>query len=185
MGNLLTPRRRDSYSQSGSARTPHSLHDPMPNQIGAWIKTERGVRRLMKEEVARGLGIPKGCKTELSHKSLQRTTSLFHWEYLFFLLQHLFSHPTHTPGKTTQGPKTGNHLSGATTTLDNDVFNWHPPNLSSGSPWHTLRLANLRWAADHYPEPDNIYWDAAQRLAVHRNNYNSEGPDPKRLQLSW
>ncbi|CAJ1960569.1 unnamed protein product [Cylindrotheca closterium] len=146
MGNLLTPPGlvpRNSYSQSGSAHTPHSLHDPMPNQIGAWIKTEKGVRRLMKEEVAQGLGIPKGCETELDQRP------------------------------------------GTTITLDNDVFNWHPPDLSLGSPWHTLRLANLPWAADHYPEPDNIYWDGIQRLAVHRNNYNSEGPDPKRLQLLW
>ncbi|CAJ1936816.1 unnamed protein product [Cylindrotheca closterium] len=133
MGNLLTPPGlipRKSYSQSGSTHTPHSLHDPMPNQIGAWIQTEKGVPRLLKEEVARGLGIPKGYEAEVSHKSLQRTSPLFHWEYISFSLQHLFNHPTATPTRTTQGPKTGNNLSRATTPLNNNVFDWHPPDLS-------------------------------------------------------
>jgi hypothetical protein len=38
---------------------PHALTDPMHGSVGAYIKTERGVRRVLPEETGRGLGIPK------------------------------------------------------------------------------------------------------------------------------
>jgi hypothetical protein len=87
MGNLLTPPglvRKSAYCQL-EIDSPMDTLDPMPSYPGAWIKTERGHRRLLMEETARGLGVPKEWQLDsdkLSGGTLQRTTSLFHWEFL-------------------------------------------------------------------------------------------------------
>jgi hypothetical protein len=54
----------------------------MPSHMGAWVETEKGIRRLMPEETSNGLGAPKEDRTTLLSSLLRCTTSLFHWEYL-------------------------------------------------------------------------------------------------------
>ncbi|CAJ1968834.1 unnamed protein product [Cylindrotheca closterium] len=188
MGNLLTPPGlvpRSSYSNNGTNHTPYSLHDPMPNQIGAYIRTEKGVRRLLKEEMARGLGIPKGPEMNLSKKSLQRTTSLFHWEYLSHSLQHLFPMPALESRPTPAEDGSSNESSSPAGPTTCKEFGWVPADLSPGGTWHQQRISNLRWASEHYPEPKDIFDDGLHRLAVHRQNYDQDGPSPKWLQLLW
>ena len=95
MGNLLVPPgliSRKAYLQRESLYTPKATIDPMPHQAGALIETANGVRRLKAEELARGLGISKGSEKGIGVKSLGRTTSVYHWEYMSFSLQHLDSH---------------------------------------------------------------------------------------------
>ena len=89
MSNLLIP---DGLLPRGVyARPPKLAHitearrEPMPSIPGAWISTERGVRRLLPEELAKGLGVPKDKikeRGEIIARSLRNTTSVFHWEYL-------------------------------------------------------------------------------------------------------
>jgi hypothetical protein len=38
---------------------PDSLTDSMPSNPGAWIRTPTGTRRLLNDELAKGLGAPK------------------------------------------------------------------------------------------------------------------------------
>lgn len=187
MSNLLTPPGlvpRRKYVQENHENTPLFSRDPMPHQAGAWIKTEKGTRRLMTEELARGLGIPKGAETKLSEASLHRTTSVYHWEYLSYSLQCFFGTQRSNADVTTKQEPDTIKLS-PTTPSDGQPFSWIPPDLTPGGTWHQQRITNLRRASAHHPDPEAVYHDGIQRLAIHRENYTEEGPDPKQLQLLW
>jgi hypothetical protein len=86
---------------------PDALTEPMPGSVGAYITTDWGIRRVLPEETGRGLGIPNEWKVEpkdMTKGLLDRTTSLFHWEYLFFTLfrsAHLAPQPMSIPDQLT------------------------------------------------------------------------------------
>jgi hypothetical protein len=93
MGNLIMPpgllRTRylppSDFDEVTRLTIPHAQIDPMPNKPGAVIRTEKGIRHLQDEELARGLGLPKSWKVppeRLNQSTLSATTSSFHWEYL-------------------------------------------------------------------------------------------------------
>ena len=87
MSNLLTPPGLVGSHKyvEGRRGDPIAIIHPMPSIMGAYIQTERGTRRLMPEETSRGLGVPKEWKIDpksITKGALERTTSLFHWEYL-------------------------------------------------------------------------------------------------------
>ncbi|CAJ1953804.1 unnamed protein product [Cylindrotheca closterium] len=124
MSNLLTPPglvSKRAYSQWRSPNTPKAFSDPMPHQIRAWIETEKGIRRLLKDELARGLGIPKGAEKGLSVHSLCQSTSLFHWEYLSYSMECLKDHGT--PGSD-HGPRptSTNEESASPITIETDYY---------------------------------------------------------------
>ena len=90
MSNLLTPPglihlRQRQYYQKVEGRVAESNSDPMPSTPGRWIRTEKGIRRLLPEEVGRGIGIPKEWSINpalLTSRHLIESTSVYHWEYL-------------------------------------------------------------------------------------------------------
>jgi hypothetical protein len=87
ISNLLTPPGlvpRSHYREPNGTE-PRTDRDPMPEQVGKWIITERGARRLLREEVAKGLSLPKEWElpaASLKGSMLEHTTSVYHWEYL-------------------------------------------------------------------------------------------------------
>jgi hypothetical protein len=54
----------------------------MPSTVGAWIRTEKGIRQVSLEETSWGLSLPKDTVVKVTAPLLEQTTSLFHWEYL-------------------------------------------------------------------------------------------------------
>jgi hypothetical protein len=87
MSNLLTP--------PGLGCFHHLGHPSLSDRPDA--RTEHdGVRCLSIDEVAQGLGVPKASDSGLSRRMLERTTSVFHWEYLSGSLQNLKRDP-HAP----------------------------------------------------------------------------------------
>jgi hypothetical protein len=67
MSNLLKPFGvpRNAYHHLSrhrpldpSCHIPDSVTSPMPSAVGAWISTPLGVRRLLPDELAKGLGVP-------------------------------------------------------------------------------------------------------------------------------
>jgi hypothetical protein len=78
----LVPR---SHYREPNGTEPRADQDPMPEQVGKWIITERGARRLLREEVAKGLGLTNEWElptASLKGSVLEHTTSVYHWEYL-------------------------------------------------------------------------------------------------------
>jgi hypothetical protein len=186
MGNLLTPPglvRKSAYCQL-EIDSPMDTLDPMPSYPGAWIKTERGHRRLLMEETARGLGVPKEWQLDsdkLSGGTLQRTTSLFHWEFL--AASFLPSIARHTPIAV---PATGDPTS-TDTEVDSPriPFDWRPPSLAEGDSWWLDRVAHAKAASQRFPNPEAVFAECLDILRIHRGNYNQDGPDPHQLQLIW
>jgi hypothetical protein len=185
MSNLLTPPGlvRATYRKEFIPDTYDSRTDPMPTQPGSWIRTDRGYRRLQLDEIGRGLGLLKVGSKTAAPGLLQQTTSVFHWEYLSELLTERHRGPMAAPkaGRTKQ-PSTA-----STTGPDTEraPFAWQPPDLSPEGKWYRQRLANLSEAIKECPDPKQAWQDGLAILRIHRGNYNTEGPKPKRLQVLW
>jgi hypothetical protein len=195
MSNLLTPPGlvpRNSYFK-GLKGMPDAATCPMPEQLGAFIQTEKGARRVTPEELTRGLGVPKSWKlpvATLTDGLLRRTTSVFHWEYLSeSLLRKAHSKTIETgPLPAFEDLRDRTQPSGDQTEghfVPTTPFSWTPPDLRPGQPWYEKRTANLAKAAATFSDPTSVIEEGLQALETHRNNYDSEGPAPKCLQLLW
>jgi hypothetical protein len=68
---------------------------------------------------------------------------------------------------------------------DQAPFSWRPPDLSPEGEWYRTCLANLKEAVKTCPNPHKAWIDGLRMLQIHQDNYNAEGPKPKRLQLLW
>ena len=187
MSNLLTPPGlvRASYVQ-GRTGDPIAHRDPMPSTMGAYIQTERGARRLLPEESSRGLGVPKEWRVEskrITKGLLERTTTLFHWEYLSSTL----SRPARPmPSQKGKAPALSwSELRNKTRPKPQVPFSWKPPDLKEGGAWFQKRMVNLRKAAESCDDPPSIIDEGIKAIEIHRQNYTEDGPDAKRLQLLW
>jgi hypothetical protein len=58
------------------------LTDPMPDSWHGWVRTKKGVRQLLPEEIGKGLGCTITDNLPTDANSYRSTTSVFHWEYL-------------------------------------------------------------------------------------------------------
>lgn len=192
MSNLLTPlgllpyRSRQEYGWSRD-RTQRPLPSwdtsPLPSRPDSWIETRDGRRRILDEEIGRGLGVPKSWKVDYARGNarddLNHTSSVFLWEYL------------------------GRCLTSTSNARDNSVnaqmdpvfriydttrvsaFAWAPPDLTEHGDWYRAAVRDLRTAAARYPDPSAVYTDGLQCLANHRRNYDATGSTPTTLQILW
>jgi hypothetical protein len=77
----------------------------MLGSTGAWIRTEKGIRRVTLEETARGLGLTKELNLDVTPSLIAHSTSVFHWEYLSAsLVRH---RPLCRPDRDTYHPHSG------------------------------------------------------------------------------
>ena len=158
----------------------------MPVQPGSFIRTDKGVRRLLHDELATGLGLAKAWQKEYPSGHLVRKTVALH---LFEYLTPLLLQPQ-VPTISSQLPEVGTMddvapISECESVGDYVVFQWRPPDLRPGSGWSAQCLRNLRQACDTYPDSDQLYTEGVQMLDHHRNNYDAEGPDLTKVQLLW
>jgi hypothetical protein len=184
MSNLLTPPGlvRTKHHPGPIAEAASAKLEPMPNQPGAWIQTERGFRRLQLDEVGRGLGLNKASSTTAVPGPLKRTTSVFHWEYLSEILTNRDAASMTAPTRTSVQDHTTRPSPAVPAP---PPFSWRPPDLSPEGAWYQQRLANLRAAVSTCPNPKKAWLDGLRMLRIHRSNYNADGPKPTRLQVLW
>ena len=185
MANLLTP---DGLLPRRRERPPTEAHvseadsDPMPARSGAWIRTDKRTRRVTKEELARGLGVPKEWELSPDGLDMDRTTSVFHWEFLGASFRREAAGeywPTVRLGVPVSGP------SDSPTGEEQQVFDWRPPDLSPGGRWHQERVRNLHRATSGHPDCERLRSEGMRMLETHRGNYDEHGPALKSLQLLW
>ena len=197
MSNLLQPSGlvpRKMFVREDELPPNTSIHQcdtaAMPDQPNAWIRTERGVRRLMGKEYARGLGLQlHQIPDKLDYGLLKRTTSLFHWEYMGRVLAS--SRSSQTTGARWKvdwdphtTPRTTRNAEGDSESCVDD-FVWKPPDLTPGGEWHTSRVKNLRAAASRYHNGPELIEQGLEALRIHRQNYTETHPEPKQLQVLW
>jgi hypothetical protein len=184
--NLLTPSgllrgRGTVYLDQAYHAAPNSATEPIPGKVGGLIRTDRGIRCLNLDETGRGLGLPKDCNTDLTEKTLCRTTSVYHWEYLSdsFLSKD-------NPGTGLDPTSQPSFPEDASSTPPKYApFKWKPPDLGEGGAWWQERVVSLRKAAATLDNPEETYANGLDILNVPQWNYTAEGPSPKRLQLIW
>ena len=198
MGNLLTPwglpprHVKKGHGARPGTTHPHSDKDPMPNCIGAIIDAPKGPRRLQADEVARGLGCPsKILKVgpPLSAATLRHTTSVFIWEALAQPIRGV-DLPPPLPVEVFEtwdalSPLSGDGFANRAQSTHTE-FEWAPPDLAEGSPWHQARVQNLRQACNRCGHrSDMLFQEGLEILRVHRGNCASTGASVKQLQLLW
>jgi hypothetical protein len=186
MSNCLwptgVPRSAYHISSSISVAVPHSDKDAMPARPGCPIVTLQGTRRLRNDELAKGLGTPKGWVAERypDGRVLTSTVSLHILEGLSpALLKESLQVPS-TPLELDSLP--------AQPPKPDPVpvpFVWKPPDLSHGSPWYRARVDDLLAACLCYKNPGPLMEEGLNALRLHRGNYDADGPSPTHLQLLW
>jgi hypothetical protein len=105
MSNCLRPRGvpwsayHSSPNQQDAARIPHADEDSMRARPGSFIQTDRGTRRLLHDELAKGLGAPKNWIGDRypDGRTLQPTVALHILENLSPLLQKEVLQPRSNP----------------------------------------------------------------------------------------
>jgi hypothetical protein len=159
---------------------PHCERDSMPAWPGSLIETARGTRKLMNDEIARGLGAPKSWLGDAYPKAgtVRRTPAVHLLEYL--------SHFLVTPEPREANPGVTKPLTSEALPQDDHIpFSWKPPDLGPTSAWTKQRVFNLIRASLEYVSPGRLIEKGLQNLRRHRTNYDSEGPKPTHLQLLW
>jgi hypothetical protein len=193
MSNLLRPvglvPRRTYWTRSPPDGVPIWNIDPMPDAVGRLIQDARGVRRLLGDELAKALGVPKewGDARNLRGGEVNHLTGTHIWEYLgrwLFATDH--DQPTTKVTAdyadflpdTPSGPA-GPRVFESTT----GQWSWTAPDLRAGSVWSLARVHSLFEACKGLP--DRCAWidRGLAALEVHRQNYGTKGP--QKLQILW
>ena len=157
----------------------------MPAAPGAFICTPSGTRRLLPEEVYRGLGGSDKQRLPPSLSLLSHSSSVFIFEALTQSILGLTQGPTPLTLTSPLAPPAA-LASGATPPpVAPEPFHWQPPDLSEGGPWFEERLRSLRAAAATYPDPALIEQEGLEMLRIHRGNYDRDGPAPTELRILW
>lgn len=202
MANLLRPSglvpkrcwqvKPDHKGKEERGAIPCAESEALPERPGSLIRTDRGIRRILNDEIAKGLGVPREwmAKDETnpypSEKLLNLTTAIFFFEYLAPLIYREYDQSTTTAPELIHPESTNASLTTPhSRTAIEHPFEWRPPDLSVGADWYERRVQNLRAAALTTEDPDLTIQEGLEALRKHRRNYTAEGPAPQELQLLW
>jgi hypothetical protein len=152
--------------------------------VGSIIATDRGIRRLLKEELAKAKGIPEEWlkQGKWMGRSIEQVTDLHIWTAVSTSLRcSTVNQPVSTTSASSAIPKA---QAGTDNFVTEEVWEWSPPDLSEGGEWHQARVANLRKAVAGLPDADVVYQEGLKALRVHKRNYEEDGIIHQ-LQLLW
>jgi hypothetical protein len=175
-------------------------HGLMPDRPHSWIRSERGIRRLQHQELAKGKGVPsdwmvgEGTSQPLREYSVKHSSCLHLWTTVLdavaawnrrrFENNHVSG--SHTPSTTSLPPAVGvqaDTFANAKAVHEIDPWTWDVPDLSEGSQWYQERLRNLQQAVTDLPDGEIHFINGLEALRIHRDNYSMHGP--KKLQILW
>ena len=152
-----------------------------------WVATERGVRRLQAEELAKAKGLPSEWRNKdapLSPKVVASATSLHSWVAVCDAIGD-WCCPEHALDEDTFSTASTADLTLSDT--EEEDCDWEAeydyPDLAPGGEWHSARDKSLKQAIRGCPDADKLLQDGLDALEIHRQNYTEEGP--KILQLLW
>jgi hypothetical protein len=206
MSNLLRPAGLVPRSSWNTSR-PVRETDPMPAHAGTWISDGGRARRLLTEELAKGLGLPKswGNLSDLDSRHLGWQTCSHIYEWLGNALTDADADatpddttnygtaavgpdddgPEHSPAESPPGPPISPTFSPHELNPSNSlpVWTWQAPDLNPGSPWHLDQVTSLADACKGLKGRAKWFRRGLAALERHRRNYRGDGI--KELQLLW
>ena len=159
----------------------------LPDKVGALIETERGVRQVQGDELAKAKGVPMEWMMQdlLTVRAIHRLTDVHIWAAV---ASSLSSEQTTAPAERSQ-PWTEADLS---TTFklteeekaDMETWEWSPPDLRRGGEWHNARVTSLEAAIEGKADANQLREAGLRALDTHRANYEGDGTI-KQLQILW
>ncbi len=161
----------------------------MPSRRGAWIKSDRGIRRLQAEEFSKGLGLPSEWRDKsepLSWKAIGGTTSLHVWTAVGDALSWWLKGPGESREWDREARKLPSPVQEPLEEIPEIVtpeWNYEMPDLSKGGEWYQARVAKLKEVIKGRPDEEELLRDGLEALEIHRGNYTEAGP--KYLQVLW
>jgi hypothetical protein len=160
----------------------------MPGHPQAWIRSDRGIRRLQHEELAKAKGVPSSwLKGEgvrpLRKAQVDRATCIHLWSAAMDVMRPWILKE--------ERPEIWESLSNKKIAvpkwrdreLPEEEWQWESPDLREGGEWFLAQVASLKKAIKEAPNPEELYEEGLQTLSIHQRNYSNEGP--KQLQLLW
>jgi hypothetical protein len=179
-----------------------SASGPMPDKINAWIETDKGVRRLQAEELAKAKGLPKewlsplGTSNKGAFSWAQGATCSHLWSAVLDTIAEWIDErrpelkSSGVPLPTTRARPRKQRRARAKNQKDLTPvkaqqldWEWELPELSPGGAWYRERVASLNAATAGHEEADRLRAEGFEILARHRENYTQAGP--RILQLIW
>jgi hypothetical protein len=172
-------------------------HGVMPVRTPSWIRTDKGIRRLQHQELAKAKGLLENFEMPTTKNKLRsvRNSTCHHimtacldqvgrWLDTIMNDKNLgeTGKQRATPGRHPKAKDEPGWTDGENAD-DAEEWEWEVPELGPGSPWYADREANLREAVKDTTDPDQCYRDGLECLRHHRTNYTAAGP--QRLQLLW
>jgi hypothetical protein len=161
---------------------------PMPDHPQAWIRSDRGTRRLQHEELAKAKGVPsswlkgKGAKS-LRQSQVDRATCVHLWSAAMDVMRPWLLEEENQIFSESESKQNAPVPKWIDDEPAEEDWQWETPDLREGGEWFLARVASLREAIKEAPNPEELYEGGLKALAIHRGNYTSDGP--KRLQLLW
>jgi hypothetical protein len=194
MSNLLRPTGLVPRSAWNTSRPVENLPrretDPMPVHSGSWLSDGGRARRLLPDELAKGLGVPKqwGNLESITPRSMGGQTCSHIYEWLGNVLASAGSQDNSTADEGEPKP-TGMEEEPATDAGNVPAphqpppWTWKSPDLRPGTSWYAARVANLADACKGIPHRAKWFRQGLADLERHRRNYQGDGI--KQLQLLW
>jgi hypothetical protein len=192
MSNLLRPCNvpRTAYQLPLSEKersAPDSGRDPMPPRWGAATQNQKGVRRLLPDEFAKGLGVPAEWEDLTAYPGflLNHLSGIHTWKVIGRAIVPLFEEsnegPMSPPGnQLSSGVPSAHRPPAARSThtvsqfhSEEGQFEWVKHDLSSGSPWHFSRIYNLIDACNELRDRKQQFSNGLADLDRHRDNYGT------------
>ena len=169
-----------------TAWVPSAVLDPMPENPGSLITTDKGTRKLLNDKLAYGLGIPKTwlAQTYPNGRALKNTTSLHILEYLTPILS--CSQAPTVPSSPSPSPSRIPVPNDPTDPeLEPSIFDWKPPKLDITGAWYRTRLSHLQTASSSFDDAEAVVKEGIEMLKEHRGNYTDTHPEPTHLRILW
>jgi hypothetical protein len=159
----------------------------MPDVVGSWISTKKGIRRLQYEELAKAKGINdlvKFCDDKALRSTIRDSSGIHVWAAALDALGEWLRDPAEDDDTvSTSSDDSFPRWEDAETGETEEEWTWEPPDLHVGGIWYQDRIATLRKAIEGHPEARRLYDGGICALDRHRDNYTDAGP--KCLQLLW
>jgi Reverse transcriptase (RNA-dependent DNA polymerase) len=165
---------------------------PMPHHMGAWVETDKGIRRLQEVEFRKGKGI--GADTRGSNKATMATTGIhiltaaldgiLHWRVT---RESEGESDSDVEVRSTSRCDDTRKSESETTHIED--WEWIIPDLTPGGVWYEQRVENLKKAIRNSEENftgderNQVYNEGLRQLEIHRGNYTELGP--VELQILW
>ena len=160
-----------------------SIEGVMPDDVHSFLQTEKGVRRIQVDELAKAKGVPgewRDKKVIMDKTTTLEATSIHILTAVCDQISEWFMVPENTESSAHQPTVERLPLH-----QQEEAYEWNYdyPNLEPNGKWYLERKKELIVAANKLEDPDTVIREGLEALEIHRANYTEAGP--KFLQLLW